>query len=202
MSKTTETLISIDPSAQDKIRSMLEQEQKGDSALRIRITGRGSSGYQHKLSLVEPGFEKPDDQISESEGIRILIDPKTAQNIAGSRIEFVDDLYGGGFKVINPNQPTWSNEAEKQVQELIDSQISPSLAMHGGYLELLEVRDGKAFVHFGGGCQGCGMADVTLKQGVEKLIKDTIPEITHVIDSTDHAQGENPYYQPAPAHKH
>ncbi|PKL77101.1 MAG: hypothetical protein CVV27_06905, partial [Candidatus Melainabacteria bacterium HGW-Melainabacteria-1] len=87
------------------------------------------------------------------------------------------------------------------VQELIDSQISPSLAMHGGYLELMEVRDGKAFVHFGGGCQGCGMADVTLKQGVEKLIKDTIPEITAVIDSTDHAQGENPYYQPA-AHQH
>ena len=75
--------------------------------------------------------------------------------------------------------------------------MAPSLAAHGGHLDLLEVREGKAFVHFGGGCQGCGMADVTLKQGVEKLIKETIPEITAVIDSTDHAQGENPYYQPA-----
>ncbi|HEY9841906.1 MAG: iron-sulfur cluster assembly accessory protein [Candidatus Sericytochromatia bacterium] len=198
---TTEKLITIDESAREKIRTMLEQEHKADSALRIRITGRSSTGYQHKLSLVEPGFEKPEDQISDDAGIRILIDPKTAQSIQGSRIEFVDDLYGGGFKVINPNQPTWTNDAEQKVQELIDTQIAPSLAMHGGYLELLEVRAGKAFVHFGGGCQGCGMADVTLKQGVEKLIKDTIPEITDVIDSTDHAQGENPYYQPA-THKH
>lgn len=195
-------IITIDVSARDKIRSMLDQENKGESALRVRITGRGSGGYQHKLSLVEPGFEKPDDQVSDDSGIRILVDPKTAQNIQGARIEFVDDLYGGGFKVINPNQPTWSSDVEKQVQELIDTQISPSLAAHGGYLELHEVREGKAFVHFGGGCQGCGMADVTLKQGVEKLIKDTIPEITHVIDSTDHAQGENPYYQPTPAHHH
>lgn len=194
-------MITIEETAKDKIRSMLEHEHKGDSALRIRITGRSSTGYQHKLSLVEPGFEKPDDLISESEGIRILVDPKTAKSIEGAKIEFVDDLYGGGFKVNNPNQPSWSNELEQQVQELIDNQIAPSLAMHGGHLDLLEVRDGKAFVHFGGGCQGCGMADVTLKQGVEKLIKDTVPGITAVIDSTDHAQGENPYYQPA-GHAH
>lgn len=189
-------MITIEESAKEKILSMLQHEQKGESALRIRITGRGSSGFQHKLSLVEPGFEQADDILAETDGIRVLVDPKTAKNIEGAKIEFVDDLYGGGFKVNNPNQPTWSSELEKKVQELIDTQVAPSLASHGGHLDLLEVRDGKAFVHFGGGCQGCGMADVTLKQGVEKLIKDAIPEITAVIDSTDHAQGENPYYQP------
>lgn len=194
-------MITIDSSAREKIHSMFEQEQKSASALRVRITGRSASGFQHKLSLVEPGFEKPDDLLSESEGIRILVDPQTARNIEGATIEFVDDLYGGGFKVTNPNQPTFSNELERQVQELIDNQIAPSLASHGGYLELLEVKDDKAFVHFGGGCQGCGMADVTLKQGVEKLIKDTLPAITAVIDSTDHAEGTNPYYKPA-AHAH
>lgn len=197
----TQALITIDESAREKIRTMLESEQKGESALRIRITGRSASGYQHKLSLVEPGFEKTDDILAESSGIRILVDPKTAKQVEGSVIEFVDDLYGGGFKVSNPNQPAFSSDAERLVQELIDNQITPSLAMHGGYLELLEVSNGKAFVHFGGGCQGCGMADVTLKQGVEKLILDTVPEIKAVIDSTDHAQGENPYYQPA-KHSH
>lgn len=195
-------MITIAANAKEKIQAMLDQEQKGNSALRIRITGRSISGYQHKLSLVEPGYEKPDDILSESEGIRVLLDPQTAKNIEGASIEFVDDMYGGGFKVNNPNQPSWSSEAEKKVQELIDQQIGPSLATHGGYLELLEVKEGKAFVHFGGGCQGCGMANVTLKEGVERLIKDTIPEITQVIDSTDHAQGENPYYRPAPAHSH
>lgn len=192
-------MIIIEDSAREKILAMLNAEGKAQSALRVRITGRGASGYQHKLSLVEPGYEKAEDILSEHDGIRVLVDPKTATNIEGARIEFVDDLYGGGFKVSNPNQPQWSNDLERQVQELIDSQIAPSLAAHGGYLELLEVKEGKAFVHFGGGCQGCGMADVTLKQGVEKLIKDTLPEITAVLDTTDHAQGENPYYQPTPA---
>ncbi|PKL74973.1 MAG: iron-sulfur cluster assembly accessory protein, partial [Candidatus Melainabacteria bacterium HGW-Melainabacteria-1] len=98
----TKSLISVDASAQDKIRAMLEAENKSGSALRIRITGRGGSGYQHKLSLVEPGFEKPDDIRFESSGIQILVDPKTAQSIDGASIEFVDDLYGGGFKVNNP----------------------------------------------------------------------------------------------------
>lgn len=189
----TKQLITIDASAVDKIRSMLDQEQKGDSALRIRITGRSSGGYQHKLSLVEPGFEKPDDITSESEGIRILLDPQTVKNIEGAKIEFVDDLYGGGFKVSNPNQPSWSSETEKEVQDLIDTQISPSLAMHGGYLELLEVRDGKAFVHFGGGCQGCGMVDVTLKQGVEKTLLEQIPQLKGVRDVTDHTDKTQAY---------
>lgn len=191
-------MITIDASARDKIKSMLEHEDKSASALRIRVTGRTADGYQHKLSLVEPGFEKPSDIENVSEGIRILVDSADEKKVTGSTIEFVDDMYGGGFKVTNPNVPAWSNDLERQVQELIDKQISPSLAAHGGFLELYEVTDGKAYVHFGGGCQGCGMADVTLKQGVEKLIKDTIPEITAVIDSTDHAQGENPYFKPKP----
>lgn len=191
-------MITIDASARDKIKAMLDHEDKSASALRIRITGRTAEGYQHKLSLVEPGFEKPSDLEHVSEGIRILIDSADEKKVTGARIEFVDDMYGGGFKVTNPNVPVWSNDVEKQVQELIDQQISPSLAAHGGFLELYEVKDGKAYVHFGGGCQGCGMADVTLKQGVEKLIKDTIPGITDVIDSTDHAQGDNPYFKPKP----
>ena len=191
-------MITIDASARDKIKSMLEHENKSASALRIRVTGRTAEGYQHKLSLVEPGFEKPSDVENVSEGIRILVDSADEAKVQGATIEFVDDMYGGGFKVTNPNTPSWSNDLERQVQSLIDTQISPSLAAHGGFLELYEVREGKAYVHFGGGCQGCGMADVTLKQGVEKLIKDTIPEITDVIDSTNHAEGENPYFKPKP----
>lgn len=193
--------ITIDDQAQQKIAAMLKEEGKAQSALRVRITGRSSSGYQHALSLVEPGHEKPDDQEFQVGELRILLDPKTAPHVDGARIEFVDDLYGGGFKVHNPNQPTWNHPLEQRVQELIDTQVNPSLAMHGGQLELLEVRDGKAFVHFSGGCQGCGMANVTLKQGVDKVIRDAIPEITQVIDTTDHAQGENPYYRPS-AHAH
>ncbi|PIW48014.1 iron-sulfur cluster assembly accessory protein, partial [bacterium (Candidatus Blackallbacteria) CG13_big_fil_rev_8_21_14_2_50_49_14] len=163
--------IIIEDTAKEKISAMLTSENKTQSALRIRITGRGANGFQHALSLVEPGHEKEGDQEFKVGDLRILFDPKTALNIDGSRIEFVDDMYGGGFKVDNPNQPEWSNPLEQKVQELIDSQVNPSLAMHGGQLELLEVKEGKAFVHFGGGCQGCGMANVTLKQGVDQVIR-------------------------------
>jgi len=71
------------------------------------------------------------------------------------------------------------------------------VATHGGYVALLDVRDGRAFIRLGGGCQGCGMASVTLKQGIEKSILNAVPEITEVLDTTDHASGQNPFYQPA-----
>jgi Fe/S biogenesis protein NfuA len=192
--------IIIEDTAKEKIASMLQEESKSESALRIRITGRNAQGYQHALSLVDPGHEKPEDLEVKAGALRILLDPKTAKSIEGAKIEFVDDMYGGGFKVNNPNQPTWGHPLEQKVQELIDTQINPSLAMHGGHLDLLEVKDDKVFVHFGGGCQGCGMASVTLKQGVEKAILETIPEIKHIIDTTNHAEGENPYF--SPGHQH
>jgi Fe-S cluster biogenesis protein NfuA len=80
---------------------------------------------------------------------------------------------------------------------VIDTKINPGVAMHGGYVTLLDVKDDIAYVALGGGCQGCGMANVTLKQGIEVIIREAVPEIHQVIDSTDHAGGTNPYYQPS-----
>jgi Fe/S biogenesis protein NfuA len=91
----------------------------------------------------------------------------------------------------------WRDELAMLVQQVIDTQINPGVASHGGFVELLNVEDGIAYVQLGGGCQGCGMADVTLKQGIEALIKEAVPAITAVRDSTDHASGTNPYYRPS-----
>jgi Fe-S cluster biogenesis protein NfuA len=82
------------------------------------------------------------------------------------------------------------------VQALLEREINPSIAAHGGYISLIEVKEHKAYLRLEGGCQGCGMADVTLKQGVERLILETVPSIVEVLDDTDHAGGTNPYYQP------
>jgi Fe/S biogenesis protein NfuA len=82
------------------------------------------------------------------------------------------------------------------VQELFDTRINPNLAGHGGFVDLLEVKDDTVYVRLGGGCQGCGLVDVTLKHGIVAMIKEEFPEIDNVIDSTDHASGQNPYYQP------
>ncbi len=85
----------------------------------------------------------------------------------------------------------------KKVQAVIDTDINPGVASHGGFVELMDVQEDKAYVRLGGGCQGCGMVNVTLKQGIEKRIRQAIPEISQVIDTTDHAGGTNPYYQPS-----
>ena len=100
---------------------------------------------------------------------------------------------GGGFSFDTPN-PMWVDELSQKVAEIINSEVNPAVASHGGVVELVGVDENKAIIAFGGGCQGCGMADVTLKQGVEVMIKEKVPEIIEVIDSTDHAAGTNPFY--------
>jgi Fe/S biogenesis protein NfuA len=88
-------------------------------------------------------------------------------------------------------------EIREKVQSLIDNSINPAISMHGGFVELLEVKDKVVYLAMGGGCQGCGMADVTLRHGIEALLRDEIPDIAEVVDATDHESGVNPYYTPA-----
>jgi Fe/S biogenesis protein NfuA len=90
-----------------------------------------------------------------------------------------------------------SDDLKARVQELIDTSINPAVAGHGGFIELLDVRDNKVYLAMGGGCQGCGAADVTLKAGIERLIKEELPEVEEILDTTDHGAGTNPYYTPS-----
>ena len=92
-----------------------------------------------------------------------------------------------------------SEELRGKVQELIDTKINPAIAGHGGYVDLIDVQDNRVYLQMGGGCQGCGAADITLKSGIERLIKDELPEVVEVLDTTDHASGANPYYTPGKA---
>ena len=84
-----------------------------------------------------------------------------------------------------------------RVQELIDTAINPAVAGHGGYIELIDVKDSTVYIRMSGGCQGCGAADITLKAGIERMIFEEVPEVTEVLDVTDHASGANPYYAPS-----
>ena len=89
-----------------------------------------------------------------------------------------------------------SEELATKVQELLDSTINPAVAGHGGFVQLIDVKDNKVYLQLGGGCQGCGAADITLKSGIERLIKEELPEVEEVLDTTDHGAGTNPYYVP------
>jgi Fe-S cluster biogenesis protein NfuA len=81
-----------------------------------------------------------------------------------------------------------------RVQQVLDEMINPGVASHGGFVELLDVQDDSVFIRMGGGCQGCGAADMTLKMGIERLIRENVPQVREILDTTDHASGSNPYY--------
>jgi Fe-S cluster biogenesis protein NfuA len=88
------------------------------------------------------------------------------------------------------------SEIRKRVQDLLENEINPALGMHGGWVELIDVKQNSVYLRLGGGCQGCGSAHMTLKMGIERVIRERIPEVGEVLDATDHAAGNNPYYQP------
>jgi Fe/S biogenesis protein NfuA len=95
---------------------------------------------------------------------------------------------------MSTESPDKSADLKSRVQEIIDTMINPAVAGHGGFVELIEVQDNRVYLQMGGGCQGCGAADITLKSGIERLIKEELPEVTEVLDTTDHSSGTNPYY--------
>lgn len=190
-------MITITEAAQQHISALLADEDRQGLVLRLAITGRRPGGYQYKLGFVREDEKAPDDVVVEADSFKVFIDAESAPNLEAATLDFQDDLVQSGFKIDNPNSSRWTDPKAIAIQKLLDEHINPAVADHGGYVMLLDVKDDVAYVALGGGCQGCGMADVTLKQGIEVLIKEEVPGIREVIDSTDHASGTNPYYQPA-----
>src|SRR3954447_4787948 len=167
----------------------------GRGAIRVGIAGRGPAGFNYSMALEEDAQPAACEAVQDEGDFKILLDGESLEKLRGATVDFVGQLVGGGFKIDNPNS-VWDDPIAADVQKLIDTQINPGVASHGGYVELLDVKDNRVFVRMGGGCQGCGMASVTLKQGVEALLRQQFPDLS-VVDTTDHAGGENPYYQPA-----
>ena len=189
-------MLTITDAAKKKVLAILEGEDQKDLALRVAIRGRGPGGFRYELQFVGAGERGAEDTVVNAGGFDVLVDPDSAPNLKGATVDFLDGVTESGFKIDNPN-PLWTDPKAQAVQEVIDTQINPGVASHGGHVALLDVKDDIAYIALGGGCQGCGMADVTLKQGIEVLLKEAAPEIHQVIDTTDHAAGKNPFYQPS-----
>lgn len=183
--------------AVQKLNEVIAQNPKSVAGLRLQIIGRGEGQFQHVLSIVEIGSENAEDVAVDSNGLHVFIPPEDAKYVDGLKVNY---RYKGpnisGLEYENPN-PLWLDEREVEIQRLFDEEINPAIAAHGGWVSLLGVEGTTAFVELGGGCQGCGMADVTLKQGIEAAILETVDGIERVVDKTDHASGTNPYYQPS-----
>ena len=126
--------------------------------------------------------------------LTIHLDPRSAQHLAGAIVDVDPSVPGGALKILNPNEG-WADPLAQRVQQVLDTQVNPGVAAHGGFVSLLEVKDNVAYIQLGGGCQGCAQVDVTLKQGIEVAIQRQVPEIVAVRDTTDHAAGTNPYFE-------
>jgi Fe/S biogenesis protein NfuA len=181
--------------AKDKIRSVQQTENRAESALRVSVEEESAAAWRYHLYFVERDERTPEDRALDVDGIQILIDRESATRLSGATIDYVEELSGSWFKFDNPNKPPlMGNPIAARVQELLDEKINPQVASHGGRVMLADVQDTRVFLRFGGGCHGCGQSEATLRQGIEVMIHDAIPEVTEILDTTDHAAGANPYY--------
>ena len=186
-------MLTITASAQRKILSVIQDQGQPGDGLRIAIVGRTSAGFTYDLHLVAEGEATAEDIMVKMGDFPVIIDRASAPHLQDVIIDYVEDLQHSGFRIGNPN-PVWSDPKARAIQELLDTQINPGVATHGGQVELVDVRDNVVYIRFSGGCQGCGMVGVTLNQGVEEAIREAFPEVRAIVDTTDHAAGTNPYY--------
>jgi Fe/S biogenesis protein NfuA len=192
-------MITLTDAARQKFLEAAEAEGRRGDGLRVLVQNGGSIEPAFALNFVAAADVKNDDTVVDSGEIKLYIDPESARWLEGARIDFVDGLHESGFKVDAPNaglaRP--SGPLADKVQRVLEERINPGVASHGGVVHLVAIEDQTVYLKFGGGCQGCGMVNVTLKQGVERVLLEEVPELKKVLDVTDHASGTNPYYQPS-----
>jgi Fe/S biogenesis protein NfuA len=205
MSETiTEPVITVTDNALAKILELRQEEDEPDTlCLRIEVTGVRGADFTYDLSF-EPLDECGDDiRVHEQGGLKVGVPVDSIANLQGATLDLPSNASQGGLVLRNPNRPEIPRlgdpielvgSAGDKVQQLLDRQVNPAIAAHGGYASLVKVEDDKAYITMGGGCQGCAMSALTLREGIEAAILAAIPEITEVVDTTDHSVGENPYY--------
>jgi Fe/S biogenesis protein NfuA len=190
----SEPVLAFDEGATAKLKEMREAGRFDGSALRVSVEEEGAS-FHYQIEVVDLDSKAEGDALAERGGISVYVDPASQPHLAGATLQYVDSLSGGGFRFENPNNPRLlADPLAARVQAILDEEINPGVAAHGGRVALMNVTDGRVFIKFGGGCQGCGQADVTLKDGVVATLTRQLPEIREVVDATDHAAGDNPYY--------
>lgn len=187
-------LLTVSSDARTKIDGVRTFNEFPDAVLRVRVLSREGRRFRYEIALEDPHERADDDLAIDSDGLTVVVDPLSATDLAGATIELDASMTGGGLRIENPNEG-WQDPVARAVQEVLDRQINPGVGSHGGIVTLVDVKGGTAYMRFGGGCQGCAAVDVTLRQGVETAVRSAVPAITVIADVTDHAAGENPYYQ-------
>jgi Fe/S biogenesis protein NfuA len=185
-----------------------EEQSQDELALYIEINGTNDGVYTYDMWFEVVADAASDDAIEHHDELNVVVLGKSVANMVGATLDLGDE----GLFIVNPNVPTpersttssidipesdLSSPVERAVLYVLDHDVNPQIAMHGGRADLVAVAEGIAFLRLSGGCQGCGLASVTLSQGISVAIKDAVPEIVDIVDVTEHEFGENPYFEGA-----
>jgi Fe/S biogenesis protein NfuA len=197
-------VLTVTEPARDKILELRAQEEAPDTlGLRIEVTGVQGVEYTYDLTFdpVADADVAAGDLIETQGELPVIIPVDSLDALKGATLDLPSSA-SNGLVLRNPNRPDplsgahieLSGTTDEKVRQLLDGQINPALAMHGGFAALDRVEGDVVYVTMGGGCQGCAVSAMTLREGITRSIKEAIPEVTEVVDTTDHAMGENPYY--------
>jgi Fe/S biogenesis protein NfuA len=198
-------VLTVTEPARDKILELRANEDEPDTlGLRIEVTGVKGVEYTYDLSF-DPVAEADidaGDWVDAQGDLTVVVPVDSIDALRGATLDLPSTGGAAGLVLRNPNRPDPLSGAHieltgtvaEKVTQLLDQQINPSLASHGGYAALDKVEDEVVYVTMGGGCQGCAVSAMTLREGIARSIKDAIPEVKDVVDVTDHELGENPYF--------
>ena len=198
---TTDAIVYVTEAARQVVLDMRAAEPDGAAlGLRIDVTGVGESGREYAYDLMFQPLEEVGDDLAvwDTDGLSVVVRRDDVEKLQGASLDHTDEV---GLLIRNPNRPQpptvevpLAGSLEEKVTTLIDGEINPALAAHGGFARLERIDGSIAYVTMGGGCQGCGLASMTLREGIKAQIMERIPEITDVLDDTDHAAGLDPFY--------
>jgi Fe/S biogenesis protein NfuA len=204
-------VLTISSEARATVMEVLGNEPEADTlALWLEVSGENNGAYAYDMYFQALADAGVGDVVQHDDDLPVVVPSTSVDRLQGATLDFVTDDSGeGGLVIVNPNTPPvptlqgigsevdLSDPLAQSVVSVLEEQVNPSIAAHGGRADLVAVKDASVYLRLSGGCQGCGMAKATLSQGIEVILREAIPEIVNIVDVTDHADGTNPYYEPA-----
>lgn len=206
-------VLTITDGARATVLEVLANEPESDMlALWLEISGENNGAYAYDIYFQALSDANAGDVVQPDEELSVVVPESSVTRLEGATLDFVSEASGeGGLVIVNPNTPPapparsmaagpevdLSDPLAQRIVSVLEEQVNPSIAAHGGRADLVAVEEASVYLRLSGGCQGCGMAKATLSQGIEVILREAIPEIASIVDVTDHADGTNPYYEPA-----
>ena len=187
--------------ARDMVTSFMDLEEDGLQALRIAVEG-SPFAPNYELTLVDSDSRGESDLEVDAGSFTVLVDEASAERLNGANVDFVETIQESGFQITpDPDAVKAATDhagpagaLADRVTHVLETEINPAIASHGGVINLVDVQGTEIFIEMAGGCQGCAMSRMTLRQGVERMVSQSVPEVTAIHDVTDHASGDNPYF--------